>query len=196
MAPGLTGGGSGRPRAQPLIQHFACLISKKIVPIDVIIGDKSLKNLTFPELNICFPPSPSRSDEPSCVDTKFAGQNTTTVPLLALCIGRSGDKGDTADIGIIARKPQYLPFIKAVITEDVVKSYMGHYIKGSVKRYELPGLNALNFVCTRALGGGGLASLRIDRQGKAYAQILLHYQVTVPVSWVVGTAFELKHAKL
>jgi len=51
-------------------------------------------------------------------------------------------------------------------------------------------------VCTRALGGGGLASLRIDRQGKAYAQILLHYPVTVPISWLVNTPFELKTAKL
>jgi len=106
------------------------------------------------------------------------------VPLIALCYGRSGDKGDMANIGLIARSSQFYPFIKHNVTEQVVYDHMKHLIKGKVRRYELPGVYALNFLLTKSLGSGGVSSLRIDRQGKTYAQMLLSLQVTVPVEWI------------
>ncbi len=104
------------------------------------------------------------------------------VPLLALAHGRSGDKGDTANIGIIARDPAYLPLLRAQVTADAVASYFGHLVEGPVRRYELPGLDAFNFVLEAALGGGGIASLRTDSQGKAYAQMLLDLPIRVPAA--------------
>jgi len=124
---------------------------------------------------------------------------TIEVPLIKLCYGRSGDKGDVANIGLIARRPEFYPIIRTHITEKVlllsclsaqtheqlflkvVAQHFKHFLKGVVKRYEVPGINGLNFVMTQSLGGGGLASLNIDRQGKTYAQILLSYPVSVPL---------------
>jgi hypothetical protein len=93
--------------------------------------------------------------------------------------------------GIIARDPKYFPILAATLTSDKVKSYMGHLILGDVTRFILPGSYSLNFVCNRALGGGGLQSLRIDRQGKTYGQMLLTLEIDVPGTWTSS-----KHAKL
>jgi len=105
------------------------------------------------------------------------------VPLIEIAHARSGDKGNHSNISVIARKADYLPWIRAALTEQTVASYMQHVLdaeKGRVIRYELPGLNALNFMLENALGGGGVASLRIDPQGKAFAQQLLDMPVKVP----------------
>ena len=105
------------------------------------------------------------------------------MPLVKLAWARSGDKGNASNIGVIARKADYLPWIRAALTEKAVAGYMAHVLDGDnsvVTRYELPGLNALNFLLTNALGGGGIASLRIDPQGKAFAQQLLEMPVKIP----------------
>ena len=99
------------------------------------------------------------------------------VPLIALAVGRSGDKGNLANIGIIARKPEYLPWLRAALTEEVVRDCFAHNGVSKVDRFDLPGMNALNFVLHDALGGGGVASLRVDAQGKAFAQMLMDYPV-------------------
>ncbi|WP_423776559.1 AtuA-related protein [Acinetobacter baumannii] len=121
--------------------------------------------------------------------TLTAGENAVyqgdeiEVPLIEIAHARSGDKGNHSNIGVIARKADYLPWIRAALTEQSVASYMQHVLdaeKGRVIRYELPGLNALNFMLENALGGGGVASLRIDPQGKAFAQQLLDMPVKVP----------------
>jgi hypothetical protein len=107
---------------------------------------------------------------------------TAKVPLIKLAYGRSGDKGDCANIGIIARDPDYFPHLKRVLTEEAILEYMSHFCQGTVRRFELPGSHSLNFVLTKSLGGGGLSSLRIDRQGKTYAQMLLSgLMVEMPV---------------
>ncbi len=95
---------------------------------------------------------------------------------------RSGDKGDTSNIGLIARHPALLPVLKEQVTPERVKAYLGHLVLGSVVRHDLPGIHAVNFVCERALGGGGMASLRNDPLGKGMAQMLLDMPVEVPAS--------------
>ena len=104
------------------------------------------------------------------------------VPLVKLAWARSGDKGNHANIGVIARRPEYLPFMNAALGEEAVADYMQHVLDpdtGSVSRWSLPGMNAFNFLLKNALGGGGIASLRIDPQGKAFAQQLLDMPVMV-----------------
>jgi len=101
-------------------------------------------------------------------------------PLISLCYGRSGDKGDSSNIGIICRRPEYFPFLKKYLTSKKVKEYLNHFVNGKVIRYELPGTFSFNFVLTKSLGGGGLSSLRVDRQGKCYAQVLLTMPIEVP----------------
>jgi hypothetical protein len=104
------------------------------------------------------------------------------VPLLRLAHGRSGDKGDSANVGIIARSAAAYAELRRVLTADVVRDYFAHVAQGPVRRYELPGFLALNFVLEQALGGGGVASLRYDPQGKAFAQMLLDLEVEVATS--------------
>ncbi len=101
------------------------------------------------------------------------------VRLLDLCHARSGDKGDTANIGLIARKPEYFPLIVREITAERVRNHFAGIVRGSVERYELPNLGALNFVLHEALGGGGTLSLRNDAQGKTLAAALLRMELDV-----------------
>ena len=102
------------------------------------------------------------------------------MPLIALAVGRSGDKGNDANIGIIARHPDYLPWLRASLTPEAVTAFFAHTGVTKVERYDVPGINALNFLLHDALGGGGVASLRIDPQGKAFAQMLMDLPVGVP----------------
>jgi hypothetical protein len=102
------------------------------------------------------------------------------VPLVRIAHGRSGDKGADANIGIIARHPALYAVIREQLTTEVVAEYFGHFLEGVVERWDLPGIHAANFLLHDVLGGGGMASLRHDFQGKAYAQMLLDYPVHVP----------------
>ncbi|KAF0544908.1 DUF1446-domain-containing protein [Gigaspora margarita] len=183
MAPGITGSGAGRPHPSPCLVHFARLISKNSVSPFVIVGNKSAEKIIFDgpthNDNIIPPPLPEIPNE---IDYKIDSEIMTKVPLIRLAWGRSGDKGDVCNIGILAREPKYYPFLKNSLTEEAVKDYMIHLCRGIVKRYELSGCNGLNFVLTRCLGGGGLSSLNVDKQGKTYAQMLLSFEVDVPSS--------------
>ena len=106
------------------------------------------------------------------------------VPLIRLALARSGDKGDKANIGVIARRPEFLPWVWAALTEDAVADAFAHFLDGqsacAVERFFLPGSHAVNFLLHGVLGGGGVASLRNDPQGKTYAQLLLDYPIQVP----------------
>ncbi len=102
------------------------------------------------------------------------------VQLLKLAHARSGDKGDTSNIGLIARKPEYFPILKEKVTVEVVKKHFAGICRGSVERYELPNLHALNFLLHDALGGGGTVSLRNDAQGKTMSTALLRLEIEVP----------------
>ena len=104
------------------------------------------------------------------------------VALERLAWGRSGDKGNNANIGIIARRPEYLPYIWAALSIERVAQRFAHFLQGEVERFYLPGLPAINFLLHDVLGGGGMASLRTDPQGKGYAQLLLDEPITIPVT--------------
>jgi hypothetical protein len=106
------------------------------------------------------------------------------VPLIAVAHGRSGDKGDIANIGVVARRPEFVSALRNGLTADAVRDYFAHYVEGPVERFDWPGLNGFNFLLYRALGGGGVASLRHDPQGKALAQALMDFPLPVPASWL------------
>jgi hypothetical protein len=113
---------------------------------------------------------------------------TILVPLVALAWGRSGDKGDTANIGVIARDPAYLPILREQLTAEAVGAYFAHLVRGATKRFDLPGIGAFNFTLDEALGGGGMASMRIDPLAKGMAQMLLDIPIRVPVSLLAHAA--------
>jgi hypothetical protein len=101
------------------------------------------------------------------------------VPLLTLAHGRSGDKGDTANVGIIASKPEYYPLLVEHVTAERVKDHFCGICHGDVERFELPNLGALNFLLHHALGGGGTISLRTDAQGKTLSAALLKMEIEI-----------------
>ena len=92
---------------------------------------------------------------------------------------RSGDKGDTSNIGIIAFHQKHYPILAREVTPERVKSFFGEMVKGKVERFELPNLGALNFLLHEALGGGGTLSLRTDAQGKTLGAALLRMEIDV-----------------
>lgn len=177
MAPALAGIVGGRPKASPVIKLFSFLINKNQINVEIDFDGSR------------YPVEIPRGISTEQFNTLAAGEsavyqgNEIEVPLIEIAHARSGDKGNHSNIGVIARKAEYLPWIRAALNEQTVASYMQHVLdaeKGRVIRYELPGLNALNFMLENALGGGGVASLRIDPQGKAFAQQLLDMPVKVP----------------
>lgn len=101
------------------------------------------------------------------------------VRLVELAHARSGDKGDTANVGIIARKPEYYPLLVRELTVERVAAHFAGMLTGGVERYELPNLHALNFLLHGALGGGGTVSLKTDAQGKTLSTALLRMEVEV-----------------
>jgi hypothetical protein len=104
----------------------------------------------------------------------------TGVPLVQLVHARSGDKGDSANIGVVAYEPELYPFLVEALTAERVKAHFGTWVRGPVERYELPNLHALNFVLHGALDGGGTVSLRTDAQGKVLSAALLRLVIEVP----------------
>ncbi len=101
------------------------------------------------------------------------------VALVKLAHARSGDKGDTANVGIIALKDEYYPILVREVTAERVKKHFGEMVKGDVERFELPNLNALNFLLHGSLGGGGTLSLMTDAQGKTISTALLRMYIDV-----------------
>jgi hypothetical protein len=101
------------------------------------------------------------------------------VQLLSICHGRSGDKGDTANVGLIARKAEYYSLIEKYVTAEKVKRHFERIALGKVERFELPNIWALNFLLHNALGGGGTKSLKNDAQGKTLAAALLKMEIEI-----------------
>ena len=99
------------------------------------------------------------------------------VRLAEIAHTRSGDKGDTCNIGVIAREERYYPALVREVTAERVKAHFGGLVRGEVERFELPNLGALNFLLHGALGGGGTVSLRTDAQGKTFGAALLSLEV-------------------
>ncbi len=101
------------------------------------------------------------------------------VSLLQIAHARSGDKGDTVNVGVIARRPQWYPLLVELLTPERVKAHFGDAV-GRVERFELPNLGALNFLLHDALGGGGMVSLMTDAQGKTFSTAMLRLELDVP----------------
>ena len=102
------------------------------------------------------------------------------VQLVHLAHARSGDKGDTANVGVIAYDPAHYDLLKKQLTAERVKAHFGDLVKGPVQRFELPNLRALNFLLHGALDGGGTLSLKTDAQGKVYSTAILRMVLDVP----------------
>ncbi len=102
------------------------------------------------------------------------------VPLVEIAHARSGDKGDTANVGVIALDPRWYEALQKYVTRERVAEHFRGMIEGSVERFELPNLNALNFLLHRALDGGGTLSLKTDAQGKVFSTALLRLVIDVP----------------
>ncbi len=175
---GMTGSfGAGRVSPSPVIRMFSCLVPKTMVPVTVDVDGHQIAlqegaksgGFTAAQLPVEPPPAP-----------RLPATASETVPLVALAYSRSGDKGDNANIGIFARKPEFQPILDSEVTEEAVAKYFAHRIEGKVSRWRLPGINGFNFLLRQALGGGGMASLKADPLAKAFAQMLLDMPVRVP----------------
>ena len=101
------------------------------------------------------------------------------IPLLYIAHARSGDKGDTANIGLIALKPEYYPVLMQQVTAARVKKHFAGICYGDVERFEVPNLGALNFLLHESLDGGGTLSLKADAQGKTYSAALLRLEIDI-----------------
>lgn len=102
------------------------------------------------------------------------------IELTKIAHARSGDKGDTANVGVIALKDEFYPLLVREVTAEKVKNHFGEMVKGDVERFELPNLNALNFLLHESLGGGGTLSLMTDAQGKTFSTALLRMHIEIP----------------
>ena len=102
------------------------------------------------------------------------------IQLVHLAHARSGDKGDTANVGLIALRPEFYPHLVREVTTERVKEHFTGIVHGGVERFELPNLEALNFLLHNALGGGGTVSLKTDAQGKVLSTALLRMEIEVP----------------
>ncbi|MBE7941645.1 MULTISPECIES: acyclic terpene utilization AtuA family protein [Ramlibacter] len=179
-SPGTTGA-DGRPRVSPSIRQFAFLLDKSaLAPLVLLDGERHPVTIPTGQAEV---PAPAPQPQGALAE---APDDAVEVPLVRLAWGRSGDKGDTSNIGIVARRPDWLPLLRAQLTPERVRAWLSHLVRGEVLRHELPGLHAFNFVCGEALDGGGMASLRNDALGKGMAQVLLEMPVRVPRDWDLG----------
>ena len=181
--PGLSGFSGARAKPSPVVRLFSYLTPKQDIAIRIDIDGRSVDFSDQP--GQAFDPSamirPADPERPALSDAMVA------VPLIRLAWARSGDKGNKANIGVIARDPAYLPFIWAALTPESVARRFGHFIEGGanaakIEKFHLPGSHAINFLIDAVLGGGGVASIRNDAQGKGYGQILLAHPVAIPAA--------------
>jgi hypothetical protein len=185
MSVGTTGWFGGAPSISPVARVFSVLIPREQVPAKVDLGGV---------VTVVDAPSPATPFSAAMVErpTPPAGPDASgqliEVPLIDLAWARSGDKGDAFNVGVIARKPQYLPWIRAGLSEAAVKTWFAHEFEGAVApqviRYDLPGMDAINLHCIQALGGGQFASLRLDALAKGKAQQLLDMPIKVPAALI------------
>jgi hypothetical protein len=185
MAPGLTGLVGGRPKPSPMIRLFSFLWPKDQIAVSYTLNEQAAEVTiaqgesleTFMQASTALVDSAAGMN----LETKMASCDAST-SLINLAMARSGDKGDHCNVGILARDPAYLPYIQNAVQPEKIRQYLSHIMgeNSDVKLYSLPGLDAFNLMLEQALGGGGIASLRIDPQGKAMAQQLLDMPIEVP----------------
>ena len=167
--------GAGRPKPSPVVRLFSFLIAAGDVPVRVSLdgNDIGYKG-TAPALHDDAVPERPAPPRPP------AGADLVTRRLEDLAWARSGDKGNDANIGVMARRSEYLPWIWRSLTDDAIASAFAPYLQGGVERFFMPGIHGMNIVMHNVLGGGGVASLRNDAQGKAFAQTLLALPIALP----------------
>uniref|UniRef100_A0A7S1YC50 Uncharacterized protein n=1 Tax=Sexangularia sp. CB-2014 TaxID=1486929 RepID=A0A7S1YC50_9EUKA len=183
MVPGLASAGAGRPKIRPMLEHVTLFVDRTRVSARVRVD----ANESIVSMHCAHTEVPTPSTSPQLVP-RYTGlaEPMVRVRLVDLCYGRSGDKGDSANVALIARHPTHLPFLAHIVTESLIRHWFAHLLAATstVTRFVLPGIAALNFLMTEALGGGGLNSLRLDNQGKTYGQLLLAQSIAVPQSMV------------
>jgi hypothetical protein len=186
FAQGTAGLIGGRPNTTPLIRLFTFFIDKSTLPPPkVTVGHDEPVQVQIPgEFRI--QNSRIQNAEP---DIEVRGEEELEeVPLLRVAHARSGDKGNSSNIAIFCRRPEYMPCLRTQLTAERIAEHFAAVADGPVERFEAPGLAAFNFVVQNALGGGGMASARIDPQGKSYGQRALEMRVRVPRRWLQDAA--------
>lgn len=168
----------GRPRASAVVGYWPALIARAPLQVRVVVGAQEVAVPLDVPAGPTEPwkPMPWRRTTPT-----YTGKQRR-VSLGELCLARSGDKGDTANVGVIARSPAIYDWMVHHLTAEVVRRRFADVCRGRVERHELPNLRALNFLLHESLGGGGTLSLLLDAQGKTYAQYLLAAEVEVDAS--------------
>jgi hypothetical protein len=185
FAPGTTGIYNGRPKATPRIRLFTFFVDKTFPPAPTVTIGGETRDVPVPAgfepaaAAGAGPDDPSADEGPTAAPASI-GADWTAVPLIRLALARSGDKGDSANIAIIARDPAFLPIIRAQVTAERMAAHFAGLVEGPVTRFDAPGLHAVNFLLQGALGGGGMASPRIDPQGKAFGQMALEMRIRAP----------------
>jgi Acyclic terpene utilisation family protein AtuA len=180
VAQGMTGFFGGRPRVAPAIGVYHLLVDKSSVDVTVRIGDEVSQVTISPGDPAGVVGTPELPDGDASASRDYA----FSVPLRRLAYARSGDKGNNANIGVIARRPEFASVIADQVTTERVRGHFSQYLEGPVRRWEMPGLSALNFVLEGALGGrGGTSTLRYDPQGKSFGAMLLEIPIAVPAEW-------------
>ncbi len=181
--PGLASFNSGAGKPQPVVRLFSFTIARDRVTPTVIYGDRK-DIVPFGQFG-----GTAAVHAPASPDAVGARSGDwVEVPLIQLAWARSGDKGNTANVGLIPRDPAVMPYLWAALDEGRLARIFGHLMDDpspeAIHRYFLPGLPAMNITLAASLGGGGIASLRLDSQGKGYSQILLAQSVAVPAHFV------------
>ncbi|CAB3810474.1 acyclic terpene utilization AtuA family protein [Paraburkholderia fynbosensis] len=179
FAQGTAGLIGGRPKPVPVVRLFTFFVDKhRLNPLRVQVGSDPAFDVDAPVGGGYVAPAVVQKTSSVPEDGP-----TVEVPLLRLAHARSGDKGNGSNIGVFARSPAGHAWLDHWLTPARVAEHFKGTVQGTVTRYDVPGLNAFNFVLTEALGGGGMASMRIDPQGKAFGQRLLEMPIPVPVAW-------------
>ncbi|MCL1125714.1 acyclic terpene utilization AtuA family protein [Shewanella surugensis] len=197
MAPGITGIIGGRPKPTPRICLFSFLLEKSEVAVSyqLLTTDSSAADAEIYEgikHPVVIDSGSVQASETTCISNKVhvvvLDESATSVPLIDLALARSGDKGNHCNVGVIARHKTFLPYIEAALTPDRISHYLSHLLASDsrIHCYQLPGMQALNILIENSLGGGGMASLRIDPQGKAIAQQLLDMPIAINKNLLVN----------
>ena len=184
--PGLSGFAGARPKPSPILSLFSFLYKKENISFTLQYDNFPSEPIIINNLvNLPSPNAPGISLKPNFSNLDEEG-HLREVCLEDIAWGRSGDKGNKANVGIIARHPNLLPYIWETFSENKIADIFSHFLENDkVDRHFLPGISGINFVLHEVLGGGGTSSLRNDPQGKGYAQILLSCKIKIPENLLV-----------
>jgi hypothetical protein len=173
VAQGMTGVFAGRPRVAPAIAIHHLLVPKTDLPVRVLLDDRQIT------VEVASGSAGAVTATPALPEN-LAPTAGHTVPLSEIAVGRSGDKGNLANIGLLARAPEYAAVLREQVTAERVAARLAHLHPGSVRRWAVPGVHGINIVLDDVLGGtGGTSTLRYDPQGKSFAAMLLTMPVEV-----------------